>query len=164
MSARAGAIATVPPAPATIRLRRVATLDDLMALRLLRNECRAWMTGHTAEIGEAEQLVWWQGVAGHPGWRVWLIHVPGWAEPVGFAMLRLGMSYWLATLGLRSWLRGRGLGTATYRALLERCEGDVVAVIRADNEASVRAAVKAGYERLHWDVEGQLALVGKKRG
>ena len=145
-----------------LTLAPVSTLDDVMALRLLRNECRSSMTGSTGEITEAQQLAWWQNVAGNPNWCVWLVYVPSWDDPVGYALLRRAISYWYISLGLRTWMRGQGLGTTIYRMLEARCEGDVVAVIRSDNIASIRAAVKAGYESFPWTTPGQVALVGRK--
>jgi RimJ/RimL family protein N-acetyltransferase len=145
-----------------LRIKAVSTLDDVMALRILRNECREFMTHRREEISEAEQLVWWQSVGGNPKWRIWLVYVPGWDDAVGFVMLRKVLIRWFVTLGLRPWLRGQGIGTELYRAMRSVCEGDVQAVIRTDNVASIRAAEKAGYEPMKWDFEGQVALVGRR--
>lgn len=144
-----------------LRVRRVETLDEVMALRLLRNECREQMTTDTSEITEAGQLLWWQGVAGHPDWHVWLVLVPHWEQPVGFLMLRRMGREWFLTMGLRCWIRGQGYGTHMYRAALALCPTDVHAVIRDDNQPSIRAAVKAGYVRIDWPVNGQVAFVGR---
>lgn len=145
-----------------MRFRRVDTLEDIENLRLIRNECREYMTHVTEEISQARQLLWWQGVAGDPKWRVWLVYVPGWEEPIGFVLLRkIVRERWYVTLGLRTWMRGQGFGTMIYAAMRRQAQGDEVwAVIREDNVASVRAAEKAGYERGQWAIEGQTAMVG----
>lgn len=143
-----------------MRLRAVATLADLMILRTIRNECRAFMTHATEEISEDQQLLWWRTVAGRPDWRIWLVYIPEWPEAVGFGMLRGGQRGWTATLGFRPWMRGRGLGTLLYRMLADVAGAEVRAIIREDNLASQRAAVKAGYRRVPWHVPDQIALVG----
>jgi RimJ/RimL family protein N-acetyltransferase len=143
-----------------MRLREVTTLSDVLALRTIRNECRAFMTQVTAEISVAEQLLWWQQVAGNPNWRIWLVYIPEWADAIGFGLLRHGVHGQYVTLGFRPWIRGRGLGTLLYRALVEQATAEVWAIIRSDNLASIRAAVKAGYRREPWDIEGQVAMVG----
>jgi RimJ/RimL family protein N-acetyltransferase len=146
-----------------LRLTRVHTLDEIMYLRQLRNECREYMTQDTQEITETGQILWWQGVDGDPYWQVWLVYEPSLPDPIGFAMLRKFEGFWFATLGLRAWLRGHGYGTEVYRALREMCDEDVYAVIRADNLPSQRAAIKAGYETVEWAIQGQVAMVGRQR-
>jgi len=143
-----------------MRLREVTTLSDIMVLRVIRNECREFMTYGTQEISEAQQLLWWQQVAGNPDWKIWLVYVPGWAEAVGFGMLRVGKNGWIVTLGFRPWMRGRGLGTLLYRILAEQADDEVLAVIRSTNVASQRAAAKAGYRMVSWQMPGQVAMVG----
>jgi ribosomal protein S18 acetylase RimI-like enzyme len=145
-----------------MRLREVTTRGDALALRVIRNECREYMTFATEEISEAEQLRWWEHIRGNPAWRLWLVYVPDWAEAVGFGMLRVGTNGWLVTLGFRPWMRGRGLGTLLYRALAEQVVGEKVwAIIRSDNLASQRSAVKAGYCQVPWTTPGQIAMVGE---
>jgi ribosomal protein S18 acetylase RimI-like enzyme len=144
-----------------MRLREITTFSDVMALRVIRNECCEFMTNQTRAISVAQQLVWWQSVAGSSNWRVWLVYVPDWAEAVGFGMLRASTDGWLVTLGFRPWMRGRGLGTLLYRALAEQAGGESVwAIIRSDNLASQRAAVKAGYCLMPWTIPEQVAMVG----
>jgi RimJ/RimL family protein N-acetyltransferase len=146
-----------------LRLQSVRALDDIMYLRQIRNECREYMTQHTDEISEADQLLWWQRIAGRPDWRVWLVYTPALPEPIGFAMLRqLKSGYWFTTLGLRAWVRGNGFGTALYRTLRALCVDDVYAVVRQDNIPSQRAAIRAGYEPLQWQAGEQVAFRGRK--
>lgn len=145
-----------------MRFKSVSTLDDVMQLRQLRNECREFMTQNTEEISEGAQLMWWQNVAGNQDWRVWLVYVPGWEEAVGFALLRRSGARWYATLGLRQWLRGQGYGTLIYQMLRAESPEDVWAAIKQENTASVRAAEKAGYKPSAWSIEGQVAMVGRK--
>lgn len=147
-----------------MRLVPVTTPTDLEHLRIIRNECREFMTHNTNEISQEQQVGWWANVSDHPDWKVWLVYVPGWIEPVGFAMLRRAVTRWYATLGLRAWMRGQGYGTLIYRGLRDLAPTDAVwAAIRDDNTASIRAAEKAGYVRGDWTIEGQIALVGRRQ-
>lgn len=147
-----------------LKMMPVSTLEDVENLRILRNECRAYMTHNTDEITQAQQRIWWQGAAGNPQWIIWLVYVPGWDEPVGFALLRKTLTRWYCSLGLRSWLRGQRYGTLIYGALAQVVpDGEVWAAIRTDNPASIRASQRAGYVEGPWTIEGQIAMVGRRQ-
>lgn len=149
----------------------VHTLEDVMQLRALRNECREWMTGHTAMISEAEQLSWWQNVAGNPEWLIKLVYAPDFLPAIGYMVLRRGINEdtgapcWYVSLGITAMFRGRGHGTRIYRMarMVDHPGGPLVvyALIRPDNIASIKAAEKAGYVRICTTSGGLVKMAGR---
>jgi hypothetical protein len=137
-----------------LRAIRISTLDEVMQLRMLRNECAPFMTHHRAEITEAQQLVWWQSVSGSADWKVWLVYRRDFPAAIGFLLLRRGavledpdIARWYVTIGLAASERRKGYGQWLYRASRSLTGGEPVnALILRTNEASIKAAVRAGYE------------------
>jgi GNAT superfamily N-acetyltransferase len=120
--------------------RLAETPEDVETLRRLRNECRAWMTGNTAEITPEQQAAWWPDHVG----TAWLYALNG--RTVGFAYVRPNEEedIWVS-LGVTKDARGRGHGTAIYRhvALASPCR--VWAEIRGGNYPSIMACERAGW-------------------
>lgn len=110
--------------------KRVRSAEDVERLRVLRNECRKFMTGDTKTISKKAQAAWW---AAAPR-RAWLFGDDAFAY-----IKREGGRNWI-TLGITKKARGEGLGTLIYYTL-RPCW----ARIHKDNIASLRAAQKAGY-------------------
>jgi RimJ/RimL family protein N-acetyltransferase len=110
--------------------RRVRSAQDVERLRQLRNESRKNMTGSTKLISKAAQAKWW--AAGER--RAWLF------GDDGFAYVRREHGVNWITLGVTKKARGKGLGTLIYATF-----PGTYARIREDNEASRRAATKAGF-------------------
>ena len=117
-------------------------------LRRLRNEARHQMTGTTKTISKKAQAEWW---AAAPR-RAWLFVRDG--EAVGFGYVRREDGVNWITLGVTKAERGKGIGALIYRTL-----GPVYAKIRADNEASVRAAAKGGLIPVYGDSEAGFVVM-----
>lgn len=139
--------------------REARTLDDAEALRLIRNTCAAYMTGHPHPIDADAQRAWWDTDQRHT-MRIWLYDAP--CGPVGFGLIRPVGGLWWATLGLLPEWRGMGHGTAIYRHLRERCPADLHIDVLLTNVASARAAERAGFRLEDWN--GSVAtLVARRR-
>jgi RimJ/RimL family protein N-acetyltransferase len=137
-----------------LRAQKVATLDEVMQLRGLRNECRQWMTVMRDEITEERQLTWWRSVNGSQDAKIWLVYRRDVESAIGFLFLRRvptppGESeHWYITLGLTESERRKGYGTWLYAAARSLTDGhEVHALILETNEASIKAAARAGYVR-----------------
>ena len=126
-----------------MHVRRIRSAEDVEQLRLLRNECRKYMTGTTKKIGKAAQKAWW---AEAPR-RAYLL-VDGDGKAHGFVYIKWEDHRNWITLGLTDDLRGQGYGTMLYRTFVSAW-----ARIRLDNEASIKAAKRAGYIAVETDGE-----------
>lgn len=118
--------------------RPVRAPDDVERVRVIRNAGRQWMTRNTDEITPEQQGTWWQREGRNH--RLYLFTADG--VDVGFGMCRVVDGREWITLAVHPDHRGRGYGTWIYRAL---GSPGLCAEIRKDNEASRRAALRAGY-------------------
>lgn len=129
---------------AKITLRAATTSDDAEVVRRLRNAGRVWF-GNDREIGREEQLSWWAAKTATEGFACMIAGEP----PVGYGMLRrLDDGRRWVSLAVDPAMRGRGVGTEIYRALLTLAASgeSLYAGIRRDNAPSIAAARRAGYE------------------
>jgi GNAT superfamily N-acetyltransferase len=140
--------------------RRAHGDADAEALRLIRNACAPYMTGHPQPI-TAEEQRGFLGRAFVEGWRIWLFDA-AWGTPVGFGLIRPVGGRWWATLGLLPEWRGMGHGTAIYRHLIAQCPGDLHIDVLLTNVASARAAERAGFRLVDWN--GALATLVARKG
>lgn len=123
-----------------MHVRRVRSPEDVEVLRKLRNHTRRHMTRHKKYITKAQQQKWWDA---EPR-RAYLY------GDVAFAYIKREAGRNYITLGVHKKARGQGIGTLIYRTF-RPC----FAEINADNEASIRAAEKAGYRPVRTIKDGQ---------
>lgn len=125
----------------------VTTLDQAQELRVLRNECRAFMTRDTSEISEEQQAEFFTGRIQPGAVKAFLLREDG--RAVAYAILRpAGDGTLWMSCGVTGDARGRGLGTVVVR-LATTAGLDAGQPVRlevwAGNEPAVRAYEKAGY-------------------
>jgi RimJ/RimL family protein N-acetyltransferase len=116
--------------------KRVRSAQDIERLRVLRNECRKFMTGDTKVVSKKKQAAWWAEAP-----RRALL----WGNDAFVYIKREDGVNWI-TLGISKEARGTGIGTMIYHTY-KGC----FARIRKDNLASIRAAQKAGYVKVTED-------------
>jgi RimJ/RimL family protein N-acetyltransferase len=130
---------------------RPATMDDADVLLEMRNEptTRRWSLDGTP-IPRPHHLAWLERRLAAPDeGRIWVAELDG--EVVGQSRIDvLGHGSGEISVGLAPPARGRGLGgwlirEATARGEAELGLREVVAVIKPDNAASLRAFERAGY-------------------
>lgn len=121
-----------------MRVERVTSYAQIERLRELRNECRETMTNHTYEISKAQQSEWWDS-----GDRIAYLFADG----LGFGYLSVRGDFLYLTVGVAREARGMGLGTEIFAFF----RGLALVEIAHDNEASLRAATKAGFEEVAVD-------------
>jgi ribosomal protein S18 acetylase RimI-like enzyme len=125
------------------QLEKVRTLVQAQELRVLRNECREFMTRDTAEISEEQQQDFFFSHLGGPV-RAWLLREN--SHAVAYGVLRDdGEHLWLSC-GVTEHARGRGLGTAVVH-LLTAAAGDTPVRLEVwqDNEPARHAYTRCGY-------------------
>jgi spore coat polysaccharide biosynthesis protein SpsF len=139
---------TARPAPGRLHLRP-AQATDADALLRWRNDpdaVRQSASGLTVEHEEHRQ--WLAERLEDPGTRIWIAEVDG--TPVGMVRVDVTNAVGTVSIAVDQGTRGRGLGTAILRGLVERLEGDfqvetLEAFARPSNVASVRAFEGAGF-------------------
>lgn len=124
-----------------------ASAFDMEFMRTLRNQVRTSMTGTQTFMGVEEQEKFWERLVNEPDvLKAWVYARS--LETVGYGLIRLlDDGRWWVTLAVIPQEQGQGIGTQIYRHLAEQSPtGEAWAAVFHFNEASKRAAAKAGYE------------------
>lgn len=130
----------------SVTFRALATFEDAEVVREIRNEGRSWM-GSQELLSRADQLRWFDRVT-----RLspidFFCYLAG-EPPIGYGTVerRSDDRLWI-TLAVRETARGRGVGTRIYAELAGLTSERIYAGIRRDNDASLRAAERAHYQRV----------------
>ena len=128
----------------TVVWRYARSIEDVEALRLLRNAGREWF-GDPREISSGDQIAWWE--ANKENVRCVLVGEP----PIGYGMISHREGRLWISLGVDRVARGQGWGRKIYELIGQLVSSDetpIFAAIRADNIASIRAATHAGYSHV----------------
>lgn len=125
----------------------VTTWPQAQELRALRNECREYMTGDTAEITREQQLEFFETRILPGDVRACLLRRDG--RAVAYGVLRKDRAGgWLMSCGVTASARGQGLGTAVVRmvtAMASDTGRPVRLEVWQDNAAARAVYEKAGY-------------------
>jgi RimJ/RimL family protein N-acetyltransferase len=128
---------------------RPAVSADADRLLDWRNEDEAVRTSRSGRrVGTAEHRAWLGRRLAIAEPRLWVAERAG--EAVGSVRIDLDAGTGVVSVLVAPSHRGRGVGTAMLRALLDEARGDpavdlLVAEIRTDNDASRRAFVRVGF-------------------
>lgn len=132
-----------------ISFEAVTTLDQAQELRVLRNECREFMTGSVAEISEERQRVFFAGRIATGQVHAWLLLQNG--RAAAYAILRPADdgALWMSC-GVAGKARGNGLGTLTVNLVTAmghhlNPKAPVRLEVWRTNLRARRVYVKAGY-------------------
>lgn len=143
----------------TWRLDALASTEDALELRSIRNLCREFMTNSQSEIPEDQQLQWFNQTylpSSRAALNVWLIRPSASSETltspaVGYCLLRSGpQGEMYITEGLLPSYRGQGLGSWLLTEILNARyiqDRSVIADILVNNESSIRLHEKFGFVR-----------------
>jgi ribosomal protein S18 acetylase RimI-like enzyme len=141
------------PAAPSIAFRRVTGGDDIETMRLIRNECRGFMTRDRREISCSEQCQWWSTLS-HEQVQCYLFQYE--SVNVGYGVVRAEISVqhphgvaWL-TGGLLPAYRGRGLGRALFQCLIHLSSMQPWLEVLRQNERARRLYEELGF-RVVWE-------------
>jgi len=143
---------------------RAATPDDEGRVWVYNDDPSARRAAlHTAPIPWASHRTWYASRLADPGTSIWIVESGG--EPVGTVRIEARGEEDDFSIALSPGARGRGIGTAAVRLAAQR-HGEarpgkrLVALIRPDNDASVRAFERAGFSQAGTrEVDGVSILV-----
>lgn len=98
--------------------------DDIQKLRVIRNECKNYMTRSNEEISEEQQQVWWSNLDKSKN-IVYLLHkiVNGViCFEIGYGILKIENDCVLLTGGIVESERGKGHGISLFRYLTQNAK------------------------------------------
>lgn len=123
---------------------RPATPDDEAILLHWRNDLHARAMFHdSAEVDAATHAKWFARVVWNERHVLLIGEVDG--VPVGAVRYDRVKDHWEVSVNVAPEARGRGMGTALLRQGAAHVSGRVVARIKPNNAASLRAFAYAGY-------------------
>lgn len=105
----------------TLVFKEITTEQDAQVLRILRNECKDFMTRSNEYITETQQSLWFHNLD-KTKFKLFLassVYHGSIIVPAGFGILRLENDKVLLTGGLSKEFRGQGYGEAIFRFLVE---------------------------------------------
>ena len=129
-----------------IAFEPVATLGEAQELRVLRNECRGFMTGSVAEVSGAQQEVFFAEQVTTGRVHAWLLRRGGRAD--AYALLWPTLAGLRMSCGVAAAQRGQGAGTlvvAMVTAAGHCLGGPVWLEVWRDNAAARHVYLRAGY-------------------
>lgn len=151
-----------------LRLRPVETATEALAVALIRNECRRWMTRNTRALDVGQQLEFFRNTRRRRPRHLLLVveraettlrptrtrrmgdSAMEWV-PAGYAVLRReGRQIWL-TGGLAAPFRGRGLGRQIFTKLtqiVEIVKKEAWLEVRKSNRRALRLYRSLGFEEV----------------
>ncbi len=124
----------------------LATDADIEVVRVIRNAGRQWMTEDTSEVSTEQQRNWWQVARWAADTKLVVYREKRNPRIIGYGLISRRNGGLVVSLAVAPEHQGVGYGTEIYRDLASRASEPVMAKIRADNKASIRAVEKAGYK------------------
>jgi GNAT superfamily N-acetyltransferase len=131
-------------APKGMTVRPATSVFDALAMRRVRNTCRAFMTRDQSRISVLRQLRWW--FARPPSVHAYVADYQG--DTIGYGLLVEDLGRAWLTGGLIPSERSRGFGTEVFRFLAHeagRLRLTPYLEVRASNLAGRRVYKKLGF-------------------
>ncbi len=123
--------------------RLVVTDADWEMLRIMRNSCRAGLTGNQQEINREQQHIYATRAAINPHLRHYIHSADG--IDVGWVRLEWKDGFVIPTMGVASWARGKRYSWSIVKQLLLAAGGPLKGVLNVDNYAIVHVDLKLGF-------------------
>lgn len=136
-------------------LSEVNTHDKAESLRLIRNECRTFMTNNTEEISPEQQKNWYENL--DRSQMIPYLFVESVAGvcflPIGYGILRVKDGVTLLTGGLKESQRNQGLGTELFLCLIDKAKEifnqPIHLEVRLDNLRAQKLYQNLGFKPCH---------------
>lgn len=129
----------------------VTTLSEALAVRRIRNECRAYLTNFTGYISIPRQIYWYftyyRKAARAGTYRIFIAR-DGKGLSIGYGALYRSGGELLVTECVAEKYRGRGYGHAILKKLITTAKREglpLIAEIRATNKISIGLHKKCGF-------------------
>ncbi len=132
--------------------KRVTTPSEAEILRVIRNECRMFMTRSTDSISPEQQQHWFK--TAFKKYEVYIAYAMEYGACVvdaGYGLIHLNEGEYLLTGGLLPDYRDKGLGSQLFKFLIDNCNKQLP--IRLEVLKSNTRALKT-YEKLGFVIDG----------
>ena len=133
--------------------KRVTTSNEAEMLRVIRNQCKDYMTRNTSEITPEEQLEWFK--TAYKKYELYIAYAVEYGACIvdaGYGLIHLNEKEYMLTGGLVPEYRDKGLGTNLFKFLIDNCNKQIP--IRLEVLKDNLRALKT-YERLNFTTTGE---------
>lgn len=133
--------------------KRVTTPSEAEILRVIRNQCRTFMTRNTEEISAEQQQEWFK--TAYKKYELYIAYAIEHGSIVvdaGYGLIHLNEGEYLLSGGLVPDYRDKGLGSTLFKFLVDNCNKQVP--IRLEVLKTNTRAFKT-YEKLNFKVTGE---------
>lgn len=133
--------------------KRVTTTNEAEMLRVIRNQCRSFMTRSTEEISAEQQQVWFK--TAYKKYELYIAYAIEHGVCIvdaGYGLIHLNDKEYLLTGGLVPSYRDRGLGAVLFKFLVDNCNKQLP--IRLEVLKTNLRALKT-YEKLSFVITGE---------
>ena len=99
--------------------KRVTTSNEAEMLRVIRNQCKDYMTRNTSEITPEEQLEWFK--TAYKKYELYIAYAVEYGACIvdaGYGLIHLNEKEYMLTGGLVPEYRDKGLGTNLFKLFL----------------------------------------------
>ena len=128
--------------------KRVTTSNEAEMLRVIRNQCKDYMTRNTSEITPEEQLEWFK--TAYKKYELYIAYAVEYGACIvdaGYGLIHLNEKEYMLTGGLVPEYRDKGLGAILFKFLIDNCNKQIP--IRLEVLKDNLRALKT-YERLNF--------------
>ena len=133
--------------------KRVTTSNEAEMLRIIRNQCKNYMTRNTSEITPEEQLEWFK--TAYKKYELYIAYAIEHGVCIvdaGYGLIHLNEKEYMLTGGLVPEYRDKGLGTNLFKFLIDNCNKQIP--IRLEVLKDNIRALKT-YEKLNFTTTGE---------
>ncbi len=133
--------------------KRVTTSNEAEMLRVIRNQCKDYMTRNTSEITPEEQQEWFK--TAYKKYELYIAYAVEYGACIidaGYGLIHLNEKEYMLTGGLVPEYRDKGLGTNLFKFLIDNCNKQIP--IRLEVLKDNLRALKT-YERLNFITIGE---------
>jgi ribosomal protein S18 acetylase RimI-like enzyme len=133
--------------------KRVTTSNEAEMLRIIRNQCKNYMTRNTSEITPEEQSEWFK--TAYKKYELYIAYAIEHGVCIvdaGYGLIHLNEKEYMLTGGLVPEYRDKGLGTNLFKFLIDNCNKQIP--IRLEVLKDNIRALKT-YEKLNFTTTGE---------
>ena len=133
--------------------KRVTTSNEAEMLRVIRNQCKDYMTRNTSVITPEEQLEWFK--TAYKKYELYIAYAVEYGACIvdaGYGLIYLNEKEYMLTGGLVPGYRDKGLGTILFKFLVDNCNKQIP--IRLEVLKDNLRALKT-YEKLNFTTTGE---------
>jgi len=121
---------------------KLAEQSSIEHLKIIRNECRLFMTNNTNIISEKEQNEWFRTLK--PNVKPYVFYMN--SDPIGYALTITNNNITVISGGLSDKLRNYGIGKELFTNIIRVCETNIIQLeVLKTNQRAIKTYSSLGF-------------------